>query len=94
MAYEEKQAAVKRPHTVIMEDRSRLSVTGVDEVGSFDENEIVVETNRGELVIRGEGLHIDKLSIDNGELKVTGSIGELSYEEPVPTGGFFSRLFR
>lgn len=94
MPYEEKQASIKKPHTVIMEERSRLSVTGVVEVCSFDENEIVVETNSGELIIRGSELHIDKLNIDNGELKVTGVIGDLSYEEPVPSGSFWSRLFR
>lgn len=83
------------PHHVIIEGRNRLSVAGVEEVESFDENGIVLVTSRGTLVVRGSGLHIDKLSIDGGELNVEGQVDSLEYEESQTSGGgFWSRLFK
>lgn len=94
MAYEEKKLRPEGVHHVIMEGRSSLSVSGVEDVESFDENTIVMDTCEGALVVRGEGLHIGKLSLDGGELKVEGQVDSLSYEERRREGGFFSRLFR
>ena len=52
-------------------------------------------TSKGALIVRGEGLHIEKLSLDGGDLKVEGMVDSLSYEErQSERGGFFSRLFR
>jgi sporulation protein YabP len=94
MAYDEKQNLPAKPHTVTMENRSIMSVTGVEDVESFDENEIVMNTAQGDLIVRGSGLHISKISLDVGELKVGGLITELSYEETTPSGSVWSRLFR
>lgn len=93
MAFEEKSKTVSRPHHVIMEDRSKLSVTGVEDVVSFDETEIITRTAQGNLIIRGTGLHIGKLTLDSGEVSVDGLVRELCYEETAPVGGFWSRLF-
>lgn len=95
MAYEEKEKlkpAVK-PHSVSMDDRCRLNVTGVDDVESFDETTIVMNTSQGNLIVRGSGLHIGKISLDVGEIKVEGMITDLNYEEKAHTGGFWSGLF-
>ncbi len=82
-------------HNVIMEGRKKLSVSGVEEVESFDENTIVMSTAMGILVVRGEELHIEALSLEGGELKVEGVVESLTYEEDGRReGGFFSRLFR
>ena len=94
MAYEEKIKQAPKPHNVIMEDRSKVTVSGVEDVDSFDEKEIVISTTKGNLVIRGSELHIGKLSLDAGELKVEGYITDLSYEEPAQGGSVWSRLFR
>jgi sporulation protein YabP len=93
MAYDEKIRQGAKPHKVIMEERSKLSVTGVEDVERFDENEIMMLTAQGALVVRGEGLHIEKLSLDSGEVGVQGLITELCYEETVVTGSLWSRLF-
>ena len=93
MAFEEKGKMAVRPHHVIMEDRSKLSVTGVEDVVSFDESEIITRTGQGNLVIRGTGLHIEKLTVDSGEVKIDGMVRELCYEEPIVAGGFWSKLF-
>lgn len=94
MAYDS-QMEMRAPHKVTLEDRSGLSVSGVVEVERFDENEIVMSTSRGTLVVRGEGLHIEKLSLDGGDLKVEGSVDSLSYEDDGESrgGGLFARLF-
>lgn len=95
MAYEEKERmkTVSKPHSVSMDDRCRLNVTGVDDVESFDETTIVMNTSQGNLIVRGSGLHIGKISLDVGEIKVEGMITDLSYEKKAHTGGFWSRLF-
>ena len=93
MAYEEKQPQAARTHGISMENRSRLSVTGVEDVESFDENLIVMNTVAGDLIVRGSGLHIGRISLDAGQLSVEGSISELSYEDSTPAGGLWRRLF-
>ncbi len=93
MAYEEKAKPTVKAHSLSMDDRCRLTVTGVDDVESFDEATIVINTSQGNLIVRGSGLHIGKISLDVGELKVEGMITDLSYEEKAQSGGFWSRLF-
>ena len=55
------------PHSIQLEERHRLAVTGVSEVLSFDENEVIMDTSLGLLTVEGEGLHVEKLSLDMGE---------------------------
>ena len=81
MGYEDKAAAAAKPHRIVLDERARLSVTGVSDVLSFDEDRIVMHTVKGELTVVGEGLHIGKLSLDTGELCVEGKVSDLSYEE-------------
>lgn len=80
-------------HHLILEDREHLTVSGVEEVESFDESTIVMDTAQGVLIVRGEGLHIEKLSLDGGDLRVEGMVESLQYEENRRgKGGFLSRL--
>ena len=82
------------PHTVILEGREKLSISGVVDVQSFDEDQVLLETVRGMLVVRGQGLHVERLQREAGELIVEGEVGCLEYDDSVqPRGGFFSRLF-
>lgn len=81
MPYEENRPRAEAAHHIILEEREQLSVSGVEEVESFDENTIVMLTNRGTLIVRGEELHIEKLSLDGGDLKVEGTIDSLTYED-------------
>ena len=62
-------------------------------VESFDENAIIMNTSQGDLIVRGTGLHIGRISLDVGQLSVEGSISELSYEDKAPSGGFWQKLF-
>lgn len=96
MPYEENRPRAEAAHHIILEEREQLSVSGVEEVESFDENTIVMLTNRGTLIVRGEELHIEKLSLDGGDLKVRAP----STPSPTRTAGgtgraaCFARLFR
>ena len=92
MAYDNGLAA---PHHVVLEDRKHLTVSGVEDVERFDENTIVLSTSQGTMTVSGENLHIEKLSLDGGDLKVEGEIEALVYEESRGTqGGFLARLLR
>ena len=94
MAYELDRDRPELEHRVLLEGREELVISGVEEVESFDENTIVMLTSRGTLVVRGEELHIEKLSLDGGDLRVEGSIDSLTYEDGGrERGGLFSRLF-
>ena len=94
MIHEEKALAVSRPHSVILEDRERLSISGVEDVDSFDERQIIMRTTKGNLILRGNELHIEKLSLETGDLNVTGLVTDLCYEETAVSGSLWSRLFK
>lgn len=82
-------------HNVILEGRERLSISGVEDVESFDEQSITIYTSKGTLTVHGDGMRIEKLSVDMGELTVEGDIAALQYEDEIRrSGGFWQRLFR
>ena len=86
---------VKMPHSVIMEDRKKLSVSGVTDIESFDEQTIIAMTDLGELTIRGWNLHITRLNLEQTELLVDGEISSLTYTDVRPQAkGFFAKVMR
>ena len=92
MAYEEMRVPAGE-HRIVLEDREQLTISGVEEVESFDESSILLTTAQGGLEIQGEGLHIEKLSLDGGDLKVEGLVSALIYQpESRERGGLLSRL--
>ena len=93
MAYE---GGLSAPHHVVIEERKSLTVSGVEDVERFDENTIVLSTSKGAMVVTGENLHIEKLSLDGGDLKVEGEVDSVTYEDDGGSnrGGFLARLLR
>lgn len=93
---QEEKKTVTLPHNLVLEDRRSLTVSGVSDVDSFDEQTVIVFTEMGELTVRGDQLHINKLSVDTGDLSIEGKISSLTYTDDSPRqgGGFFSRVFR
>lgn len=82
------------PHSLSLDERHRLTVTGVSEVLSFDEAEVIMDTALGLLTVEGEGLHVEKLSLDIGELSLEGSVQSLCYSRgSQKKGNIWSRLF-
>lgn len=74
-------------HTVQITSRKQLQITGVTEVCSFHETEIVLKIESGLMVLNGEGLHVGKLVLDEGRLDVTGMIDSIVYEKPKLSAG-------
>ncbi len=85
--------SVHKPHTLLLDNRSMLSLTGVEDVAGFDENTVSVRLGDCSLVVKGTSLHISKLSLDSGEVVIDGTVSSLQY-----LGGgaknLRSRLFR
>jgi len=68
-----------KTQNIVIEDRSNISISGVDQVDSFNDNTIVLSTVKGGLSIKGEGLNVSKLNLDEGNVKITGLINSLAY---------------
>lgn len=82
---------------IVLENREKLSISGVLDVLSFDDQIIIVETELGLLTIKGEDLRINKLSIDTSETIVNGNIMQIAYSENTMDKkgeGIFSKIFK
>lgn len=84
----------KTIHNVIMENRERISISGVKKTESFDDKIIVLDTQMGQMTIKGDNLHISKMDIDTGNLSVTGNIYGLIYNETNNSKSIIKRLFK
>lgn len=83
----------KKAQNIILENRSRLSVSGVEEVGGFDETIVQMKTGLGALTVHGSNLRVETLSVDSGDLLVVGDIAELCYADVPVRRSFWTRLF-
>lgn len=83
---------------LILENRGKLSISGVNDVLSFDDQVVIVETELGLLTVKGENIRINKLSIDTSEVIVEGNISYLAYSdkdmEKGKNGGLLSKIFK
>ena len=84
----------KLPHALSLTERNKLTVYGVTEVVSFEENAVVMRTALGTLVTQGRDLQLKTLAPEGGQVMVEGTVSALVYEEPRSAGGWFSRLLR
>ena len=84
-------------HRVVLRNREFLEVSGVRHVESFDENSVVLETTLGLLQVRGNGLHVNQLSLEQEKLEVEGEIVAILYSEnrdQLRGKGFLARLLK
>lgn len=83
---------------LILENRGKLSVSGVLDVLSFDDQVVIIETELGLLTIKGGNLRINKLSIDTSEVVVEGDISSMTYSDAKNVeknkGGLMSKIFK
>ena len=84
---EELTGVTKRAHKLILNNRRTCNLTGVNDVLSFDEKEIILETEQGMLMIKGNDLHVNRLTLDKGEVDVDGRIDSFTYSEQSNMGG-------
>ena len=92
---EEKQYA--KAHKFILSNRRTCTITGVSDVISFDITEVLLETEQGMLMIKGADLHVNRLTLEKGEVDIEGMIDSFSYSQ-LPTmakkqESFFEKLF-
>ncbi|MCI6559967.1 MAG: sporulation protein YabP [Ruminococcus sp.] len=87
---------IKQNHSMILENRKSLSISGITDVDSFDEKAICLYTQLGELTIQGKELHIDSMSVETGDMTVTGDIWAIIYGDKDRHGPLsaLGRLFR
>jgi sporulation protein YabP len=92
---QEKQL-IDMPHNFILENRSRLVLNGIHDVGSFNDGEVVVYTTRGELKIKGRELHIIRVSVESGDMELNGKIDSLVYSDNIKRvpDNFITKLFK
>lgn len=87
-----------RMHKVTMTNRRTCIINGVNDVLSFDVHEILLETEQGMLMIKGNELHVSRLTLDKGEVDVDGKIDSFTYSDAVGSGpkneSLLAKLFR
>lgn len=95
-AYEERHG--NNVHKIYLNARKTAIMSGVRDVLSFDAKEVYLETEQGILLIRGDELHVNRLSLEKGEVDVDGKIDSLAYSDKEDTqkraAGFFGRMFQ
>lgn len=95
MQDDNKNKIMSMPHNLILEERKKLSVSGVTDVDSFDEQTVIAYTVKGEITVRGWDLHVSKLNLEQGELVLEGEISSLIYTDVKnKSTGLFSKILR
>lgn len=85
----------EKMQNIILENREKLSVTGVIDILTFDEDEIILETQNGILEVMGSNLKVEQLSVDTGEILARGTINSVNYSgEAKQKIGFFKSIFK
>ena len=79
-------------HGVIIENREKMTVSGVLDVDSFDEQTVVLITEKGKMTVRGDGLKVLGFTVETGDLQLQGNIIALGYSTADKKGGFFNRI--
>ena len=75
------ERVVPKNHKLVVNNRKTSLVTGVLDVLSFDLNEVLLETEQGMLMVKGNGLHVNRLSLEKGEVDLSGTIDSVAYSE-------------
>ncbi len=75
---------VRKTHTLDLTDRSTLCITGVSELIAFDEDSVILDVGGSELHIGGSSLSVSRLSLESGEIDVTGKVDSIIYAESAP----------
>lgn len=88
----------KRTHKMTLSNRRTCNLTGVSDVLSFDVNEIILETDQGMLMIKGKDLHVNRLTLEKGEVDIEGKVDSFTYSEQTGAGNkgesLLARLFK
>lgn len=81
-------------HSIVIENRGKLSITDVKSVDAFDEEEICADLSEGGLVIKGRQLHIQMLDLTAGTAEITGEIAQVSYVQKKSEKNMLKKMFK
>ena len=87
-------AEERMAHRLTLDERQKLTMTGVTEVVSFDDTLVVLRTSLGTLTVQGRELQLKTLSLEGGQVAVDGTVSALVYEEPRQSGNWLQRLLK
>ena len=89
---------MKTAHKLVLNNRKTLNLTGVKDVLSFDVKEILLETDMGMLTIKGQDLHVKRLTLEKGEVDIEGLTDSFVYSDHTGTqhknGSILARMFK
>ena len=89
---------IAKAHKLVVNNRKTSMVTGVLDVLSFDLNEVLLETEMGMLMVKGTDLHVNRLSVEKGEVDLSGNIVSIAYSNVNQANrsneNFFTKLFK
>ena len=89
---------IAKAHKLVVNNRKTSTVTGVLDVLSFDLNEILLETEQGMLMVKGTDLHVNRLTVEKGEVDLSGNIDSIAYSSVTPQAkqgdSFLTKLFK
>lgn len=83
-----------RPHTLSLDNRHILSLSGVTDVQGFDEETVNIVTTLGVLIVKGRSLHISKLSLETSEVVIDGEVSSMHYLAGSEKKGLMARIFK
>lgn len=82
-----------KKHLVSIDNRQAIELTGINDVPVFDENDVQLCSDFGDISIKGENMKVEELSLDSGIVKINGKITAIIYTDNKKTKGFFKRVF-
>lgn len=92
------EKSLQKGHKLVINNRKTSLVTGVLDVLSFDLSEVLLETEQGMLMVKGTDLHVNRITLEKGEVDLSGNIDSIAYSDIQAHGkqgdNLFSRLFR
>lgn len=88
------ETITKPQQNIIVENRERMHLTGIEDVKSFNEEEMILFTKLGELHIRGSKLHINVFNVDTGEMSIEGCLNALGYKGTSTPKGIMGKLLK
>lgn len=89
---------LKKSQNIVLEDRAKLSISGVEQVDNFNETVITLETVRGGVTVKGEDLNISSLNLEEGKVMIDGLVSGISYSDKEggsgKSGSFLGKMFK
>lgn len=89
---------IKQSHELKLENRNKLSITGISKIESLNSEEFLIQTNAGLLLVTGQNLVMQQLDIDKGNIWIEGNVNSIEYvvdnKEKKQKSGFMGKLFK